>query len=123
MAVEKIPLSKEPAFSQITTLSGRDYRLDFDFIERGGQIVLDLALDDDTRLLSAIALVPSRLLLEGFENIDRPPGDLIVLAAGDSVTPAEIEADTAELFYLTDEDLDRFRDILATQPSNVAESS
>lgn len=123
MAVEKIPFSKEPAFSQITTLSGRDYRLDFDFIERAGQIVLDLALDDDTRLLSAIALVPSRLLLEGFENIDRPPGDLIVLAAGDTVTPAEIEAGTAELFYLTDEDLDRFRDILATQPSNVAESS
>jgi hypothetical protein len=112
VALEQIPLSSDPTYSQFTELSGRDYRLDLDFVERAGLIVLNIALDDDTRLISGISLVPGSFLLQGFESEDRPPGDLIVIAEGDSVTLDDIETERAQLFYATDEELDELRAIV-----------
>lgn len=117
MAVDLVPTSSLPAYSQTTALSGRDYTLDFDYVERTNTHVFSISAED--RVLSAgIALLPGRLLLQGLQDEARPPGDLVVVCDRDEPLLGDFGPDADEaavLLYLTDEDLDSVTESLTGQ--------
>lgn len=113
VSTEIIPTSGEPSYGQTTALSGRDYGLDFDFIARDGVHLLSLYLDSGELLVGGLPLLPGRFLLDGILHPDRPPGDLLVVADRDVPALGDFGTEAANLLYLTDEDLDTFRGILA----------
>jgi hypothetical protein len=113
MAFETLPTTADAAYSQTTALSGQDYQLDFDYVGRDGTHLLNLSRDDGTLLIGGLALLPGRPLLQGFVSDDRPPGDLLVISDRDIPELGDFGSGAAVLAYLTDEDLDQARAILA----------
>lgn len=93
--ISEIPCTPagESHWSQLTTLAGRNYLLEFDWNQRDGKWYLTLALEDGTVIRRGIPVVSDYPLLWGLIDARRPPGELIVR---DTVGgPASEERNTA----------------------------
>jgi hypothetical protein len=67
------------AWSQTTTLDGREFVVRFTWNQRDGHWYVDLADQDDAAIVSGRALTLGVTLLAGVTDARRPAGDLAVL--------------------------------------------
>jgi hypothetical protein len=86
--MNSIPTSDDIFYTQITTLDGSDYLLEFRFNTREGVWYLQISLTDGTLLATGIKLVSNWPLLQKFADPRMPPGELMALAQGPDDSPA-----------------------------------
>lgn len=125
----KIPTSSDPFYTQITTLDGTDYLLDFRFNSREVVWYLSISLTDGTEIIRGIKLVSNFPLLQKMVDASSPFGELIVVAYGPDDSPAGLYdlgiGERCELTYFEKAELPgdpepwRTR-LLATRGSNAA---
>jgi hypothetical protein len=66
-------------WTQRTSLAGRDYVLEFDWIERAGKWALSIADHDDVSIRAGMVLATNFPLLRGVIDSRRPPGELVIV--------------------------------------------
>lgn len=76
-----------PAWTQTTSLEGRDYQLAFDWHQRMGRWVLHLRDQDGVNIRTGMVLNEGVEMLRGVVGTARPPGEFVVVdtsGAGDA---------------------------------------
>ena len=101
----QIPTVSDMFYTQITTLDGTDYLLEFRFNTRENCWYLIVSLADSTQLAGGIKLVSNFPLLQKYADSRMPPGELLVLApSSDASPPGRFDLGTGlrcQLVYLT----------------------
>lgn len=85
-----IPTTEDPFFTLTASLDGRDFVLEFVYMQRSDLYLLHLSSSDGTRLRSGVRLVPSIDLLGGTRQPEWPQGVLLVLASGPDDSPPRL---------------------------------
>lgn len=94
-----------PFFTQVTTLDGTDFQLQFRYNHRENCYYLNIALPDQTVLAQGIKIVSNYRLLQAYADDRMPPGELLALAQGQNDSPAQFgqlgPGQRVELTYFT----------------------
>jgi hypothetical protein len=111
MAIVNIPVQQnQSAWSQRTTLDGRDYALDFAWNARGGAWYLSISDTFGNALLTGIKLVSNRPLLARFRFVvGLPPGDFMAASLDGKTDYAQYGelGSTIPLYYFEAADIGR----------------
>lgn len=99
------PSESTPIATQRTSLSGRNYRLDFKWNSRRELWELSIFDDIDEPVAIGLALVHGWDILNAVSIETRPPGSLIVYASEETDSTLESLA-TDAFYYIVDEELD-----------------
>lgn len=96
-------------WSQITTLDGVDFELDFRYNKREECYYLQILLPDQTVVAQGIKLVSNYMLLQAYASSIAPIGELFCATFGNDDSPAELgelgPGQRVELMYITREEM------------------
>lgn len=88
MQIQIIPTANDPFYTQVTALSGVDYRLSFQYNQREQAWYLTIADIEDNIIFRGLKLVCNWPLYGNLRHASLPPGQLIVMSnSTDHSTP------------------------------------
>lgn len=88
MSVQQVPTYTDAYYTEVVTLEGTDYLLQFDYSPRESCYYMSIATPDGADIVSGIKIVSSWPLIYKYADPRLPPGELMAVANTGATDPA-----------------------------------